>query len=273
MSSPARALPWTLAALAIAAAFLTGCAAHQPTEEGGQAVGWAPSDGGPAADQAPAPTTEPAGVDNGGTSQNDGTEDEAPDPAGVSYPTTARAYAEATVAAWAGHDLDGLADLTTAQVHEQLLEVPGQPKTDWIHYLCDGAAGSSFCILRNGDGDQVKLKVTHQNLGGPHAVVEVTVGLTTYGSDADSYATAFAVAWASSNTARMRALARPDVVVAVNNNHQNRPQGNFIVDVALEHGGAGLVMAHVSVGSVEFRLDIGTTLLGKPKAIVGYVTE
>jgi hypothetical protein len=212
-------------------------------------------------------------VDNGATAQNDGTEAEAPEPAAVSYPTTARAYAEATVAAWAGHDLDELADLTTAQVHEQLLEIPGQPKTDWIHYMCDGVAGSSYCTLRNGDGDQVRLKVTHQYLGGPHAVVEVTASLTAYESDAKAYATAFALAWASSNTARMRALARPDVVVAMNNDHQNRPQGTYIVDVMLEHGGAGLVMAHVLVGPVQFRLDIGTTLLGKPKAIVGYANE
>ena len=163
-------------------------------------------------------------MDNGGTAQNDGTEGEAPDPPAVSYPTTARAYAEATVAAWAGHDLDGLANLTTAQVHEQFVEIPGQPKTDWIHYLCDSVAGSSSCTLRNGDGDQVRLKVTHQYLGGPHAVVEVSTGRTPYASDADTYATAFALAWASNNTARMRALARPDVVVADEQHHQNRPQ-------------------------------------------------
>ena len=271
MSSPARALPGILAAFAIAVVFLTGCAAPQPTAGGDQAVGLAPSDGGPPT--APAPTTEPGGVDNGGAAQDDGTDAEAPDPPAVSYPTTARAYAEATVAAWAGHDLDGLADLTTAQVHEQFVEIPGQPEIDWIHYLCDSVAGSSYCTLRNGDGDQVRLKVTHQHLGGPHAVVEVTTNFTTYESDADNYATAFALAWASNNTARMRALARPDVVVAVNNDHQNRPQGNFIVDVALEHGGAGLVMAHVSVGLDDFRLDIGTTLLGKPKAIIGYGNE
>ena len=211
-------------------------------------------------------------MDDGGAAQNDGTDAEAPDPPAVSYPTTARAYAEATVAAWAGHELDGLADLTTAQVHEQFVEPPVNPRSTGsttCATVCPARATApcaTATVTRCGS-------VTHQYLGGPHAVVEVKTNFTTYESDADNYATAFARAWASNNTARMRALARPDVVVAVNNDHQNRPQGNFIVDVALEHGGAGLVMAHVSVGQVDFRLDIGTTLLGKPKAIIGYGNE
>ncbi|HEX6873993.1 MAG TPA: hypothetical protein VF163_23070, partial [Micromonosporaceae bacterium] len=188
------------------------------------------------------------------------------------FPATARAYAEATVAAWASDNLNRLSELTTPGVHEQFIEIPGNLDTDWIYYRCDGAAGSTYCTLRNGDGDSVTLRVSNQYLGKAHAVAGLTADLTTYPSNGEAYASAFVRAWAAGNTPRMRALAKPDVVVAVNNNHQNRPQGTYLLSTVGEHGGAGLLIVHVSIneGSVAFTLDVGTTLLGTPHAIIGY---
>jgi hypothetical protein len=246
-----------LAAAAFIAVLLAGCGAGQSGAGGDQTAGLAP--------EATVAPTPPLIVDPTEAPGEPGTE--LPEGAPVSYPSTARAYAEATVAAWADDDLDGLAGFTTEQVHEQFIEIPGQLKTDWIYVRCDGVAGSSYCTLRNGDGDQVRLKVVHQYLGGPHAVTELTASLTVYKTDAEDYAREFVFAWKAGNTPRMRALARPDVVVAVNN--LDVPAGNHLLLFQLEHGGAGLVMVHVSAG-VTFRLDIGTTLLGQPKAIVGY---
>jgi hypothetical protein len=195
-----------------------------------------------------------------------------PPPAGPGYPTTARAYAEATVAAWSGHNLDRLADLTTAGVHEQFVEIPGQLRTDWLFLNCDGAAGSNYCTLRNGDGDTVRLRVVNQYLGGPDAVRELVANLTTYPANGETYAREFVRAWATGNTPRMRALARPDVVVAVNNAYQDRPTGTWALGANGEHGGAGLLIVEIDIneGAIHYSLHVGTTLLGGKHAVVGY---
>lgn len=254
---PATSLPRAVfsGVLAGFVVFLAGCGARQPAAA-------SPSAGGGSVSIGEAPQTEAAAP----SEQAQPTE---PAPA---FPTTARAYAEATVAAWSSGDLAWLGELTTPQVHEQFVEIPGQLKADWIHYRCDGAAGSSYCTLRNGDGDQVRLRVTNQYLGGPHAVVELTASLTTYPANGEAYVSEFVRAWAAENTARMRVLAKPDVVVAVNNNHQDRPQGTWTLSTVGESGGAGLLIVDVDVneGSVQFTLHVGTTLLGSKHAIVWY---
>ena len=249
-----------LAAAAFIAVLLAGCGAGQSGSGGDQTAGLAPE-----VDVTTAVPTPPVIVDP--TLGPGEPETELPEGAPVSFPTTARAYAEATVAAWAAHDIEGLAGFTTEQVHEQFLEIPGQLNTNWIYYRCDGVAGSSYCTLRNGDGDDVRLKVVHQYLGGPHAVTELKVDLTEYKTNAEDYAREFVFAWSGGNAPRMRALAKPEVVDAVNK--LTRPSGQYILSFQVQHGGAGLAMVHVSAG-VSFRLDIGTTLLGQPKAIVGY---
>jgi hypothetical protein len=193
-------------------------------------------------------------------------------PPAATYPTTARAYAEATVAAWSAGDLSRLSALTTPEVDEQFIEIPGKLAPDWIHYRCDGVAGSNYCTLRNGVGDSVTLRVTNQYLGKPHAVVALTASLTTYPANGEMYAREFVRAWATGNTPRMRALARPAVVVAVNNAYQDRPQGTWALGVNGEHGGAGLLIVDVDIneGAITFTLEVGTTLLGTRHAIVGY---
>lgn len=195
-----------------------------------------------------------------------------PGPPPVAYPATARAYAETTVAAWSTGDLEGLAALTTPEVYEQFVEIPGKLRTDWIHHRCDGVAGSNYCALRNGDGDQITVRVVSQYLGGPHAARELSADLTTYPINGESYARAFVRAWAAGNTPRMRALARPDVVVAVNNKHQKRPTGTWALGVSGHHGGAGLLIVDVDIneGSIQFTLHVGTTKLGTRQAVVGY---
>ena len=95
------------------------------------------------------------------------------------------------MAAWAASNLTRLAQLTTPQVDEQFLEIPGKLKTDWIYVRCDGAAGSNYCTLRNSDGDQVLLRVLSQYLGAAHAVVQLTASLTVYPANGEQYAREF----------------------------------------------------------------------------------
>ncbi|HET8657820.1 MAG TPA: hypothetical protein VFM55_02355 [Micromonosporaceae bacterium] len=279
MSSTSLSRAVLVGVLAAALLPLAGCGAGQPVPAGDHSP--AGDRAGPAG-AAPASASGWGSVPKGpaagaaGLSPPAATPPQAPPPKPAppapSFPTTARGYAEAAVAAWSTGDLARLGELTTAGVHEQFVEIPGTLKADWIHHRCDGAAGSSYCTLRNGDGDSLTLRVTNQYLGGPHAVVALTASLTTYPADGEAYAGELVHAWAAGNTPRMRALARPDVVVAVNDNHQDRPQGTWQLSTVSEHGGAGLLIVHVDVneGDVQLTLHVGTTLLGAPRAVVGY---
>lgn len=89
------------------------------------------------------------------------------------YPASARDYAWAVVRAWVAKELDRLGELTTPQVHEQLIEIPGPPDTDWALQRCDGAAGSQYCRFINADGDVLTLRVSSALLGSARATVEV----------------------------------------------------------------------------------------------------
>lgn len=257
-----------LGVLAMALVPLVGCGAGKPVQAGDQAGPTAAATAS-AAGWGSAASARPAARGAG-----PGPSVAAPKPAAPapSFPTTHRGYAEATVAAWSTGDLTRLGELATPAVHEQLLEIPGNLRTDWVHHRCDGVAGSSYCTLRNGDGDSLTVRVTSQYLGGPHAATALAASLTTYPANGEAYASELVRAWAAGNTPRMRALARPDVVIAVNDNHQDRPQGTWALSTVSEHGGAGLLIVDVDVneGDVQFTLHVGTTLLGTPHAIVGY---
>ena len=85
----------------------------------------------------------------------------------ASYPSSARAYAEAILAAWSAKKLDRLGLLTSAEVQEQLIEIPGPIDTHWHYSRCDGAAGSSYCVFFNNPGDMITLRVANAALGTP----------------------------------------------------------------------------------------------------------
>ncbi|GIH03213.1 hypothetical protein Rhe02_12800 [Rhizocola hellebori] len=94
-------------------------------------------------------------------------------PAPVTYPSEAKAYAEAVIAAWKAKNLARLADLASAQIQEQLMEIPGPPNMDWTYLMCDGAMGSSYCQFTNTDGHKVTVRVLNEKVGQAHAVSEV----------------------------------------------------------------------------------------------------
>lgn len=91
----------------------------------------------------------------------------------AAYPAQARAYAEAVIAAWKAKDLARLGDLTSPQVHEQLIEIPGPPNMAWVYQMCDGAAGSQYCHFTNADGHKLILRMVSEKLGQPRAATEV----------------------------------------------------------------------------------------------------
>lgn len=188
----------------------------------------------------------------------------APAPA-PTYPATAKAYAEAVLAAWKNKQAATLGDLTTAMVQEQILEIPGPPPQDWTHIRCDGAAGSSFCAFYNSDGDEITLRISNQLVGQAHAATQVIFDVPEYPSDGIDYVKAFVAAWKNSNTPRMLLLSKPEVV----NQLGTAPAANPTYPAPVCCGG-GLLQVVANFGGNTMTFDVGTTLLGDPHAIIGY---
>src|SRR5262245_44911904 len=119
-----------------------------------------------------------------------------------SYPSTARAYAEAILAAWTGDKTDRLGQLTTPTVQDQILEIPGPIDEHWHYSRCEGAAGSSYCIFHNNPGDMIRIRITNELLKQAHAAVEVVFDPVTFPSDPVLYVKEFIAAWQDGNTYR-----------------------------------------------------------------------
>jgi hypothetical protein len=208
--------------------------------------------------------TGPVGTPGPGGATPTATAAATPNP--PTYPASARKYAEAVLTAWRKGRLPRLADLTTPQVNEQILEIPGPPNHQWTYRDCDGAAGSSYCRFVNAVGDTIRLRITNSQLGAAHATTEVALDPTTYPADGVAYVKAFVAAWRDVNLPRMKALAVTSVVEYVR--HGPAPDNPSYLSVG---GGGGLSRIRVTnLEGFSLELHVGTTLLGSPDAIVGH---
>lgn len=180
----------------------------------------------------------------------------------VSYPATARAYAEAVLTAW-GQKLDArLGDLTAALVHDQIISIPGPPNLNWSHDRCDAAAGSTYCVFVNDDGDVITLRITNALLGKPRAATEVRLDQTVYSNDVKLYVQAFVEAWRNGNVKRMHALSTPAGVEFFTH---YTPPGRYQVCAQL-FGTAWRARIYNSDG-VNYRVIVADAARGTPHAI------
>jgi len=179
-----RVVPITLALLAVVACGSKSPGGATPQKTGAQ-VGQAPTTN--------AATTPPAAA--------------TATPATEEFPKTARAYAESILAAWKQHQLEWLGDLTTPEVQEQIIEIPGPPNQSWTYHQCSNAAGSAHCEFFNADGDAIVLQMATALLGKAHAAIGVSLDLTEYSTNAVTYVKAFIDAWKAGNLPRMAILA------------------------------------------------------------------
>jgi hypothetical protein len=205
---------------------------------------------------APAPTASDGGEAAGNGGEAAGT---------TGYPETARAYAEAVVDAWTAGDLARLAELTTAGVHDQLIQIPGPPPPDWTWIACDEVA---YCSFYNSDGDHLTMQVPVVGLGAPHAVDQVGFTTTTYPDDHVDYVREFVTAWQSGNTVRMHQLALPEVVEVFEDITPGEVSsyGSFHIAPAL----VGVMITGVGF---EVEVHVRTMYLGHPEAIAVAIRE
>lgn len=188
-------------------------------------------------------------------------------PAPPTYPATARAYAEAILTAWRLKQQSRLADLTTAQVEEQIIEIPGPPNQQWVYQTCDGAAGSSYCAFVNVEGDVITLRISNQFLGKPDAATEVKLDLTVYAPKATDYVKSFVEAWRNGNTRRMLALSSQGEVDYFT--HYTPPSTYTVCSFKV--GTLWQVRVYNSDG-LSYLMKVTDAQLTKPHAITSHVT-
>jgi hypothetical protein len=178
----------------------------------------------PAPDPAPGgsgSTTPPSG--GTGTATPDGTgggggapaqRDASSTPA--AFPSDAPSYAQAALTAWAGGDQTRLDQLRDAG-NNVFVTISSSAYNHNFHlYQCQGAAGSSYCVVFNSVGDELTLRVSNQLLGHAHALVSGEFKAITFPADMQAYAQEALDGWIAHNTARVGLLLTPDAVTSLN---------------------------------------------------------
>jgi len=182
----------------------------------------------------------------------------------ASFPASARLYAEAVLLAWRTKQYGQLGELTTPAVLSQL-QTTANVEPNWAYVNCQGAAGSSYCLFINGDGDAITLRLDNQLLGKARATTEVKLDQTTYSNNAVEYVKAFIEGWRNANTKRMAALANQGEVEYFTH---YTPPGTYSTCATLS-GGTASVRVYNSDG-LNYTLTVSVATLGSKHAITGH---
>ena len=191
----ARPFGWVAAGAVLTAVLLTGCTGSPPPSGGGTTT-------------ASAGTGTPDGLVGGGATATG---------AAPTFPTTAEAYAKATVTAWTAHDTARLDQLKVAELKLfTSIDTAGTYDTHYAFVRCDGAAGSSYCTFFNNAGDALTLQLQNPLIGQAHAVISGTFDPTTFPVDNKAYAQLALNAWIDHNDIRLGLLTTPDALTVIN---------------------------------------------------------
>jgi len=182
----------------------------------------------------------------------------------ATFPASARLYAEAVLLAWRTKQYSQLSELTTTAVLSQL-QTTANVEPNWTYVDCQGAAGSSYCLFINADGDAVTVRLDNQLIGRARAATEVKLDQTTYSNNAVEYVKAFIEAWRNANTKRMAALANQGEVDYFTH---YTPPGAYSTCATLS-GGIASVRVYNADG-LNYTLTVAVATLGSKHAITGH---
>jgi hypothetical protein len=196
----AHPLHVTAAIVLAAAVSLAGCSKGTPSSQAPSVTTTVDSSESPST--TPVTASPTASLTKGGGS------------AGPTFPTTAKAYAQALLTAWANKNAGRLDQLAVQSAVQQIKD-NGYPNAQWTYIDCDASGETTACIFRNAHGDEVLVTMTNTQIGHPTAVTEALLTKTTYPTDAAGYVGAFIDAWQHGNLQRMTRLANSTVTDAV----------------------------------------------------------
>jgi hypothetical protein len=187
---------------------------------------------------------------------------------GPAYPTNAKAYAQAFLAAWGAKDNARINQLANQAALLQLNGYSGL-NNQWNTFVSCVADGGTYtvCVFRNAHGDEIKLRLSNPLLGKPAAVTEALVDKTTYPAAAGDYASSFVQAWQAGNTDRMKRYANSSVISFFNG---KKPSGGYTINVSEWDSTHWKVsLSGLPVGDASYTMKVQKSALGKASAIVG----
>jgi hypothetical protein len=196
-----------LATLALAACGSNGGNpnATTTTPSGDTYFGGAPSG-------SPTPTGGATSPSGGGSGGGGGTNT-------PSYPTDAKGYSVAFLAAWANLDYNRMSDLgvqgAVQQVKDSVNLGGGNVNSNWSYRSCnpdqDNPTNQTDCIFDNAHGDETKIVLNNSQIGHPTAVLQAQLERTTYPGDPGSYVSEFFSAYQNGNVNRVVRLSNTTV--------------------------------------------------------------
>jgi len=197
------------AVLALAAAVsLGGCGNQTPTGQAPSVTTTVGSSDSPTATPTTSAATSPTPGKTGSTA--------------ITFPTTAKGYAQALLTAWANKNSSRLDELANQATVQQIKD-NGYPNSQWTYISCDASGETTACIFRNAHGDEVLVTLTNTQIGHPTAATQALLSRTSYPSNAADYVGAFVQAWRMGNLQRMTRLANSTVTSALKG--QTAPSG------------------------------------------------
>jgi hypothetical protein len=196
-------------------------------------------------------------------------------PAGPSYPTDPRGYAQALLRAWANKDYTRLGQLAAPSAVQQIkdsINFTGLPNSNWHYIRCEGAAGSQYCTFRNDNGDETVIRLISSQIGHPMAVTEAPLERTQFPTTAGAYIGAFMDAWQKGNQQRMLAYSTQTVLGYATSN-QVISSFNLGCDGAAGSTYVSVYGLGTDLGrSYAFQVNNDSVSAGKKHAIVNTAT-
>ncbi|MBB5873997.1 hypothetical protein F4553_007431 [Allocatelliglobosispora scoriae] len=254
MTAPRSASASVLIGLLLATTALTGCAKKQQSPSASPTVETQLGGESPSAAPDASASAQASASPSGGSG--------AP-----TYPSSAKGYAQALLAAWGSKNDTRIDQLATQSTVQQIRD-GGYPNSSWTYISCKPAPDTGFtiCIFRNAHGDETQIKLDNNQLGHPTAATEAMLYRTQPSIDASGYVGGFLYAWQEGNLQRMNRLASNNVVDFFRS--RTKPD-NYNTDAVIDTiDGYSYVKIYPNTGG-GWIFKVKVSSLGKPEAIQG----
>ncbi|BCJ74742.1 hypothetical protein CS0771_42860 [Catellatospora sp. IY07-71] len=183
----------------------------------------------------------------------------------VSFPTSAKEYGLATLAAWASGSKSKL-DLYANQAAVAQFMGHGKPNSQWTNLNCEAQGGThTACNYRNAHGDDARLAMENTELGHPTATTDVFINRTQYGLTADQYVSDFMAAWQDRNKQRMTRYSTSSIASAFLG--KTAPTGSQVQSPTKSGSNWIVQVTGLPLGSGSWTFTVSASKLGGGNAI------